>query len=80
MRRIQDVMDSDDRSAVYRSMPERRLGSMVMTWLPFSFASAPWPGPASAPSLGEHTHEILTGWLELADEEIEALDAQSALV
>jgi crotonobetainyl-CoA:carnitine CoA-transferase CaiB-like acyl-CoA transferase len=80
MRRIQDVIDSDDRSAVYKSMPERRLGSMVMTWLPFSFASAPWPGPVSAPSLGEHTHEVLKGWLELTDEEIKALDAQSALV
>lgn len=80
MRRIQDVIDSDDRSEVYRSMPERRLGSMCMTWLPFSFASAPWPAPTSAPSLGEHTREILKAWLELADEEIRALDAQSALV
>jgi crotonobetainyl-CoA:carnitine CoA-transferase CaiB-like acyl-CoA transferase len=80
MRRIQDVIDSDDRSEVYRSMPERRLGSMCMTWLPFYFASAPWPAPTSAPSLGEHTREVLKGWLELADEETRALDAQSALV
>jgi crotonobetainyl-CoA:carnitine CoA-transferase CaiB-like acyl-CoA transferase len=80
MRRIQDVMDSDDRSEVYRSMPERRLGSMCMTWLPFSFSSGHWPAPTSAPSLGEHTREVLKQWLDLGDEEIQTLDAQHVLI
>jgi crotonobetainyl-CoA:carnitine CoA-transferase CaiB-like acyl-CoA transferase len=80
MRRIQDVMDSDDRSEVYRNMPERRLGSMCMTWLPFSFSSGPWPAPISAPSLGEHSSDVLRQWLNLGDEEIQILDTKHVLI
>jgi benzylsuccinate CoA-transferase BbsF subunit len=80
MRRIQDVMDSEDRSGVYQNMPERRLGSMCMTWLPFSFSSGSWPTPSSAPSLGEHSDEVLKGWLNITDEEIQTLNAQHVLV
>ena len=59
MRRIQDVIDSPDRSEVYKTMAEPRIGSMCITWLPLSFSSGPWAAPQSAPSLGQHTSEVL---------------------
>jgi crotonobetainyl-CoA:carnitine CoA-transferase CaiB-like acyl-CoA transferase len=80
MRRIQDVIDSPDRSDIYRTVPERRIGSMCMTWLPFAFSAGPWRAPTSAPSLGEHTREVLRAWLDLPDQAIQDLEARDALV
>jgi crotonobetainyl-CoA:carnitine CoA-transferase CaiB-like acyl-CoA transferase len=80
MRRIQDVIDSPDRSDIYRTVPERRIGSMCMTWLPFAFSSGPWCAPTSAPSLGEHTREVLRAWLDLPDQAIQDLEARDVLV
>jgi benzylsuccinate CoA-transferase BbsF subunit len=80
MRRINDVIDSQEGAAVFAKMPERRVGTMLTTGLPFSLFSVSLPQPRSAPSLGEHSAEVLREWLNLGDEEITALKNQDALV
>jgi crotonobetainyl-CoA:carnitine CoA-transferase CaiB-like acyl-CoA transferase len=80
MRRIQDVIDSPDGSGVFKTMEEPRVGAMCITWLPLGFSSGPWPAPESAPSLGQHTNEVLRRWLNLSDREIQELEARQALV
>jgi benzylsuccinate CoA-transferase BbsF subunit len=80
MRRIQDVIDSPDRSQVYKTMAEPRIGSLCITWLPLSFSSGPWAAPRSAPSLGQHTPEVLKSWIDLSEREIQELESQQALV
>jgi crotonobetainyl-CoA:carnitine CoA-transferase CaiB-like acyl-CoA transferase len=79
MRRIQDVIDSPDGSGVFKTMEEPRVGAMCITWLPLAFSSGPWPAPQSAPSLGQHTDEVLRRWLNLSDREIQELEARQAL-
>jgi crotonobetainyl-CoA:carnitine CoA-transferase CaiB-like acyl-CoA transferase len=61
-------------------MEERRVGSMLTTRLPFSLSSPALPAPRSAPSLGEHTSEVLREWLNLSKDEIKAIENQGALV
>ena len=80
MRRINDVIDSKEGAAVFAKMPERRVGTMLTTRLPFLLSSVSLPQPRSAPSLGEHSAEVLREWLNLGDEEITALKNQEALV
>jgi crotonobetainyl-CoA:carnitine CoA-transferase CaiB-like acyl-CoA transferase len=59
MRRINDGIDSEDRSTVFSKIEERRIGSMLTTRLPFSLSSVSLPTPRSAPSLGEHNRKAL---------------------
>ena len=59
-------------------MQERRVGSMLTTRLPFSLSSDSLPPPRSAPSLGEHTKEVLREWLSFSDEETDAIKKQEA--
>ncbi|MGH7874545.1 MAG: CaiB/BaiF CoA transferase family protein, partial [Candidatus Binatia bacterium] len=54
VRRINDVVDSSEPSAAYARMPERRVGSMLTTKLPFTLSFGDLPEPRGAPSLGEH--------------------------
>jgi crotonobetainyl-CoA:carnitine CoA-transferase CaiB-like acyl-CoA transferase len=79
MRRINDVIRSEDGATVFAKMEERRVGSMLTTRLPFSLSSVSLPLPRSAPSLGEHTKEVLREWLSLSDEETDAIKKQEAL-
>src|SRR5262245_26415033 len=80
MRRINDLIDSKDGATVFAQMQERRVGSMLTTGLPFSLSSDSLPPPRSAPSLGEHTNEVLHEWLSLSDEETDAIKKQEAFV
>jgi len=80
MRRIQEVVDSSDAAGIFKVMEEPRIGSMCITWLPFEFSSGPWLPPQPAPSLGQHTSEVLRGWLNLSELQIQELEAQKALV
>ncbi|HVO95896.1 MAG TPA: CoA transferase [Terriglobales bacterium] len=79
VRRISDVVDSSDPSAVYARMPERRVGSMLTTKLPFTLSFVDLPLPQSAPSLGEHSADVLRGWLNCSDSEIDELKAHEVL-
>jgi crotonobetainyl-CoA:carnitine CoA-transferase CaiB-like acyl-CoA transferase len=79
VRRIDAVVDSPDASRVFDAMSERRIGSMRTTRLPFSLSSVELPPPRSAPSLGEHSAEVLREWLHCSDEEIEELRKGEAL-
>ena len=79
VRRIDEVVDDANGSAVFQSMPERRVGSMRTTRLPFSLSAVDLPEPRSAPSLGEHSAEVLRDWLHSSDVEIEELKHREVL-
>jgi crotonobetainyl-CoA:carnitine CoA-transferase CaiB-like acyl-CoA transferase len=80
MRRISDLLESENGATVFAKMEERRVGSMLTTRLPFSLSSDSLPPPNSAPGLGEHTAEILREWLNLSPEEIATIKEQKALI
>jgi benzylsuccinate CoA-transferase BbsF subunit len=80
VRRINDMIQSEDGATIFAKMEERRVGTMLTTRLPFSFGSDSFPAPRSAPTLGEHSTEILREWLNLSNEEIAAIHAQEALL
>lgn len=73
VRRIDDVVDGADSATIFPKMAEPRVGSMRATALPFSLSSVDLPAPFSAPSLGEHSAEVLREWLDCSDGEIAAL-------
>jgi crotonobetainyl-CoA:carnitine CoA-transferase CaiB-like acyl-CoA transferase len=60
-------------------MPERRVGAMLTTKLPFSLPRVDLPVPTSAPSLGEHSVDVLRGWLNCSEAEIEELRQEEVL-
>lgn len=73
MRRINDVVDSSEASTIFVKMAEPRVGSMLTTRLPFTLSFVDLPAPRSAPSLGEHSADVLREWLQLSEAEIERL-------
>jgi benzylsuccinate CoA-transferase BbsF subunit len=79
VRRINDVIGSADAPTVFCKMAERRMGSMLTTTLPFSLSLVDLPAPRSAPSLGEHSVNVLRTWLNLSTTEIEELQQQEVL-
>ena len=79
VRHIDDVVDSADAATVFARMAERRVGSMLTTNLPFSLSSVELPAPQSAPSLGEHSVEVLRQWLNCTDAEIDELKRDEVL-
>lgn len=80
VRRINELLDDENGATAFSPMEERRVGSMLTTRLPFSLSSPTLPAPRSAPSLGEHSAEVLREWLKLSNDEIKALENQGALV
>jgi crotonobetainyl-CoA:carnitine CoA-transferase CaiB-like acyl-CoA transferase len=79
VRRINDVIDSPDAPVVFCKMPERRLGSMLTTKLPFSLSFVDLPNFSCAPSLGEHSADVLRAWLNCSTAEIEEINKQEVL-
>jgi benzylsuccinate CoA-transferase BbsF subunit len=79
VRRIDEVVDGEDSSTVFPKMAERRVGSMRTTALPFSLSFVDLPAPFSAPSLGEHSGEVLRAWLNCSAAEIAELKRQEVL-
>jgi crotonobetainyl-CoA:carnitine CoA-transferase CaiB-like acyl-CoA transferase len=79
VRRINDVIDSPDAPVVFCKMPERRLGSILTTKLPFSLSFVDLPDFSCAPSLGEHSADVLRAWLNCSSAEIEAIERQEVL-
>jgi benzylsuccinate CoA-transferase BbsF subunit len=80
MRRINDLIDSENGATVFAKMDEPRVASMLTTRLPFSLSSASLPPPRSAPGLGDHTTEVLRDWLELTEQEINTIKDRGALL
>jgi crotonobetainyl-CoA:carnitine CoA-transferase CaiB-like acyl-CoA transferase len=80
VRRINDVIDSPDAPLVFCKMPERRIGSMLTTKLPFSLSCVDFPAPCNAPSLGEHSADILRAWLNCSSAEIDEINKQEVLL
>jgi crotonobetainyl-CoA:carnitine CoA-transferase CaiB-like acyl-CoA transferase len=79
VRRIDQVLDGPDGATIFRRMSERRVGFMRTTALPFSLSFVDLPRPRSAPSLGEHSAEILREWIDCAESEIRSLEQGEAL-
>ena len=79
VRRINEVVDGAAGSTVFSQMAERRVGSMRTTKLPFTLSSVDLPTPASAPSLGEHSGEVLRAWINCSDADIENLKRDQVL-
>jgi benzylsuccinate CoA-transferase BbsF subunit len=79
VRRINDVIDDPNTDTVFSSMPERRVGSMLTTTLPFTLSPVALPVVRGAPGLGEHNAEVLREWLNISDEEILAIKSEEAL-
>jgi crotonobetainyl-CoA:carnitine CoA-transferase CaiB-like acyl-CoA transferase len=79
VRRIDQVVDGPDGATVFPRMPERRAGSMRTTSLPFSLSFVDLPEPRSAPSLGEHSAEILREWAACSESEIRSLEEREVL-
>ena len=80
MRRINDVIESKNGTTVFAKMEEPRVDSMLTTRLPFSLSLDSLPPPSCAPSLGEHTTEVLREWLNLSQAEISNIKEQKALI
>jgi crotonobetainyl-CoA:carnitine CoA-transferase CaiB-like acyl-CoA transferase len=80
VRHINDVIDSPDAPVVFCKMPERRIGSMLTTKLPFSLSCVDFPAPCNAPSLGEHSADILRAWLNCSSAEIDEINKQEVLL
>jgi crotonobetainyl-CoA:carnitine CoA-transferase CaiB-like acyl-CoA transferase len=79
VRRINEVVDSQDAPKIFVEMTEPRIGSMLTTKLPFSLSFVDLPEPASAPSLGEHSADVLRTWLHCSAAEIEEIQLQEVL-
>ncbi len=79
VRRINDVVDGADAPKIFAGMPERRVGSMSTTRLPFTLSFVDLPAPRSAPSLGEHSVDVLREWLNCSATEINELQRCEAL-
>jgi benzylsuccinate CoA-transferase BbsF subunit len=79
VRRIDDAVDSTDAPTVFAEMADPRVGAMLTTKLPFTLSFVDLPAPQSAPSLGEHSREVLCEWLNCSGAEIEELERQEAL-
>ena len=79
VRRIDEAIDHPGGATVFTAMPERRVGAMQTTRLPFSFSCMDLPAPRSAPSLGEHSEEALRAWLNCSDAEIAELRRREVL-
>jgi benzylsuccinate CoA-transferase BbsF subunit len=80
MRRINDLIGSENGATVFAKMKEPRLGSMLTTRLPFRLSSCSLPSPHTAPGLGEHTADVLRDWLELTEQEINTIKDHEALL
>jgi benzylsuccinate CoA-transferase BbsF subunit len=80
MRRIQTLIGAPDGAEIFHSMEEPRIGSMMTTGIPFTLSSSAFAPSRPAPSLGQHSREVLREWLALPENEIEALEKEKALV
>ncbi|HEX2929843.1 MAG TPA: CoA transferase, partial [Candidatus Binatia bacterium] len=73
VRRINEVIDGPDGARIFSPMSEPRVGSMLITRLPFTLSFVDLPVPQSAPSLGEHSVNVLREWLNSSSAEIDGL-------
>ena len=80
MRRIDEVMRAEDRSGVFQPAGDLAGVDIAMTILPFQMEPNGAAPLASAPSLGEHSGQVLSAWLGLSEAEIGDLRERGVLV
>ena len=80
MRRIKDILESPDSGQAFHPMEDRQRGPTMATGVPFRFSRSVLSSLTPAPSLGEHTREVLRDWLGVADDEFAELATQGMLV
>lgn len=73
-----------DRNLLHRNMivtvDQPRVGSVTMAGSPFRMSETPGTVHSPAPLLGEHTEEVLSGFLGYDDARIAELEAQGAVI
>ncbi len=80
MRRVDDVVASDDSARGFRLLPGDRPRPVLVPTLPFSFRAGVAAPVAAPPALGADTEAVLREWLEMDAAEFAALDADGAFV
>ena len=73
---------ADDQSAfreVFQRGHHPSFGDMLYIQPPYRSTAVPWQTPAPAPSLGQHTNDILQGWLGVSKREVASLAAAGVI-
>ena len=78
MRRVDDVLRSDDSGGAYKPIPGARDGAPLASCLPFSFSVSAIEDPTEPCKLGEHTRDVLREWLGMDGADITALEQRGA--
>ena len=79
MRRIKDIVDSPDSGQVFHPMEDPKRGPTLATGVPFGFSRSLLSSLTPAPTLGEHTRDVLRDWLGIAEGEFAELEKQGML-
>ena len=79
-REMDEVLADDHfaRRGVFQRGRHPAFGSMTYIQPPYRTSRGRWRPPAPAPRLGEHTAEVLTGWLGVSPHEAAAFVAEGA--
>jgi len=80
MRRVDDVVRSEDSARGFRPLPGDRQPPLLTPTLPFTFSASTIEPVAAPPALGANTADVLRDWLQMRSEEFAALEAQRAFV
>jgi len=80
MRRIKDILESPDSGQAFHPMEDPQRGPTTATGVPFRFSRSVLSSLTPAPTLGEHTRQVLRDWLGIADDEFAELETQGMLV
>ena len=78
MRRVEDVVRSEDSGAVYRAVPGGGAQPVLAATLPFRFGVSEIEEVGPACRLGEHSNDVLRDWLGMDDAAIAVLEDQRA--
>jgi crotonobetainyl-CoA:carnitine CoA-transferase CaiB-like acyl-CoA transferase len=80
MRRARDTLADEQTGRFYRPVEDPPGHQTLMAALPLGFSRSVLPALSQSPKVGEHTTDVLEEWLGLSAEEIEALEAEEALI
>ncbi len=80
LRTVEDAIrspEAQERELMTR-VPHPTMGWLPNMALPIRYSRTPLADPVAAPSIGEHTTQVLTEWLDLSVEQLSRLDESGA--
>ncbi len=80
MRRVDDVVRSEDSALGFRSLPGDRPRPVLAPTLPFTFSTSTIEPVGPPAALGAHTADVLRDWLHMDSDEFLTLEAAHAFV